>query len=129
MNEIKKLKDLVLNVLKELPETRDNDNLLVVTIWKQNNLSNLENFYELYLNGQITSADTILRCRRKLQELIPEVRGENYQLRQAHTGQVKQELKTFMDKKDRSKVRQDIKNTIEKMKPLDFSNAQQLGMF
>lgn len=68
---------------------RDNDELLVVRFWcdelKQKNivvksLGAIE-FMKLYRDGLITSADSISRARRKVNENCHELRGKSYKNR------------------------------------------------
>lgn len=87
MNQIKKL---VQRLLEEQPALRDNDNLLMSTIWKQQ--SNIFNFFYRFESGKIYSPESIRRTRQKIQEDYPHLRGELYQARQKHQAKVKQDL-------------------------------------
>jgi len=87
MNQIKKI---VQRLLEEQPALRDNDNLLMSTIWKQQ--SNIFNFFYRLESGKIYSPESIRRTRQKIQEDYPHRRGELYQARQKHQAKVKQEL-------------------------------------
>ena len=42
--------------------------------------------------GKFTSSETITRVRRKLQEEFPDLRGKNYDKRQAKQSEVKKDL-------------------------------------
>ena len=83
-------KELVLKLLEQYPQTRDNDNLLMSIIWRKE--SNLFNFYSRLESGKLTPAETIRRCRQSLQKANPELRGKMYDLRQKHQAKVKKEL-------------------------------------
>lgn len=89
---MKKLKRFTINetvkqLLSEDPALRDSDAKLVVRIWRQElkdsgEFFSLTVFFSLYEAGKITSADSITRCRRKLQEELPSLRGDSYAVRQ-----------------------------------------------
>jgi hypothetical protein len=88
-----KLKAIIQRVeqwLEEKPDLRDSDEKLVSNIWYDDlRLKNIKtregsylHFLSLYGTGQLTSADSITRARRKVQEDNPHLRGENYEKRQ-----------------------------------------------
>ncbi len=83
-------KKLVLKLLEQYPQTRDNDNLLMSMIWRKE--SNLFNFFHRLESGKLTPAETIRRCRQRLQLDHPELRGTMYELRQKHQAKVKKDL-------------------------------------
>jgi len=87
MNQIKLI---VQRLLEEQPALRDNDNLLMSTIWKEQ--SNILNFFQRLERGKLHSPETIRRARQKLQEDFPHLRGELYEVRQKRQEKVKQEL-------------------------------------
>jgi len=97
---ILKVSTIVKNVLIESKESRDNDNLLILKVWAIQN-PELRNdrsltyysFAKLFLNGSLSSAESITRARRKIQEEIETLRGYNYKSRQTHQEKVKEELK------------------------------------
>jgi len=74
----------VLKYLNEDPPTRDSDELLIAKFWYHEmfdkNISAIQ-FLVNYSEGQYTSADFITRCRRKLQEETPGLRGASYSVR------------------------------------------------
>lgn len=72
-------------ILKSIPETRDNDRLLVSEIWNQEiGLVYFSDFLSELERGNISHFETITRIRRRLQEKRPELRGESYEMRQHH---------------------------------------------
>ena len=87
MNQIKLI---VQRLLEEQPALRDNDNLLMSTIWKEQ--SNILNFFQRLERGKLHSPETIRRARQKLQEDFPHLRGELYEVRQKRQEKVKKEL-------------------------------------
>ena len=92
------IKDTVEDLLKRFPHLRDSDEKLVANIWHSSirklggaNLSAFE-FLQIYANGNIPNSESITRCRRKIQEENPELRGKNYQERQEKQETIKEEL-------------------------------------
>lgn len=81
MNEqYERVKEILINN----PEAKDNDNLLLAMIWTDDLVKGEYSSYEvLYLlsKGSLTNPESIRRCRQKLQEEIPELRGEKYNQR------------------------------------------------
>lgn len=87
MNQIKLI---VQRLLEEQLALRDNDNLLMSRIWKEQ--SNILNFFQRFESGKLHSPESIRRARQKLQEEFPHLRGELYEVRQKRQEKVKQEL-------------------------------------
>ena len=93
-------KQLVIQLLTQKPQMRDNDEYLVAWIWKleleskgyptPNTPSQL--FLKMLAEGQFTSSESITRMRRKVQEEFKELRGEKYNQRQANQSKIKKEL-------------------------------------
>lgn len=100
MVNLKQIGPRVKRVLEDNPVTRDNDNKLTVIIWSWElrekghdpNLLSAQGFLKMYYEGKLTNSESITRARRKLQELHPELRGNNYQVRQANQEKVKKDL-------------------------------------
>ena len=94
--EIKTVMDRVKWLLERYPHLRDSDNKLVANIWHQE-LHKIDDVYpftflEAYAEGKITTADSITRARRKIQELHPELRGENYNKRHNEEKKVRKNI-------------------------------------
>ena len=75
--------DLVKSQLVIDERTRDNDNLLLSKIWYRefkiiDNTNDLVNFFIALSDNKLSSAESIRRCRQKVQEIHPELRGESY---------------------------------------------------
>lgn len=95
--------DTVRMLLEQYEDLRDSDEKLVTMIWKRQlvefaftQTARADLFFGLYEKGNITAADSITRCRRKLQEEIPALRGSSYNDRQhIHTAAAKDELKAI----------------------------------
>ncbi len=87
MNKIKKI---VQRLLEQQPALRDNDNALMVTIWKGE--TSVIDFFYSFENGYLTSPETIRRSRQKLQQENVELRGLSYEARQKLQIKIKSEL-------------------------------------
>lgn len=75
----KKLEDIIRPILEILPKTRDDDSLLYIEYCRKVNASVLGMRFEDVLEFRnrlgIKSIESVGRCRRKLQEKCPELRG------------------------------------------------------
>ena len=95
------VKDLVKEILTAEPETRDNDNLLVLKVWKKQQplLSEKDlSFWTFaidFKNGKFASTESVRRVRQKMQEEHAELRGKKYALRHAEQTNVKNQLKNM----------------------------------
>ena len=99
---IRALEDKVRGVLLSHPESRDNDQLLVSIIWMNDvggpdNCKAMSAWELLKLNSRkkLSNIVSIWRCRQKLQELYPELRGDKWDDRQKHSKKVKNEIKKW----------------------------------
>ena len=90
---------LIKSLLIEKEAYRDDDELLTARVWFDELKYELAvdpytessvAFMQLYSKGKITTADTITRARRKVQEENKELRGNNYVERK---GKKQQEVK------------------------------------
>ena len=87
-------------VLGNMVDARDNDNLLIAVIWEkqiaqrgfQIAAMTAWNLLKMVVDGHLSSTESITRARRKCQELYPELRGANYNKRQANQSDVKKQL-------------------------------------
>ena len=95
------IKDIVAHILTHEPETRDNDHLLQLKVWSEqlpklrNKNTSFWDFALIYKDGKLASSESIRRCRQKLQELHPHLRGEKYKERHAEQSNVKNQLKNM----------------------------------
>jgi len=81
-------KQKIAAILMNHPKSMDDDNLLQALVWKGEmagnpNISAMD-FLRLYSAGSFTSPETIRRCRQKLQEEYPHLRGSKYKIRHDH---------------------------------------------
>jgi hypothetical protein len=87
-------------LLTQYSDFKDNDQQLVAWFWKLEmeahgypaSSTQTQTFFKLMAFGKLTSADTITRVRRLVQEESPELRGKKYDERQAKQSQVKKDL-------------------------------------
>lgn len=93
-----KIKPTVANVLLNKPDTRDDDILLILTIWDlQANIESYEQFKTMLKNGQLAIPETIRRSRAKLQEDNVELRGKNYEKRKEIEELMSKQIKLDFD--------------------------------
>jgi hypothetical protein len=94
------IKKTVIELLTQYSDFKDNDQQLVAWFWKLEmeahgypaSSTQTQTFFKLMAFGKLTSADTITRVRRLVQEESPELRGKKYDERQAKQSQVKKDL-------------------------------------
>lgn len=92
--------DRVKTLLKENPRLRDADTSLVSNIWyreiknlgKNPNKISAFDFLSIHSEGRLSNSESIRRCRQKLQEEFPELRGQKYEARQNNKGNIKEDL-------------------------------------
>jgi len=98
-NSLKNNKEKVKYILENNKKTRDNDNYLVALFWYYENPKIMDNtitiheFLRSFKNNMLVSPDIITRSRRKLQELNPLLRGENYNKRHKSAEYIKNNIK------------------------------------
>tara|TARA_R110000787_G_C13243605_1_gene428559 strand:+ start:135 stop:554 length:420 start_codon:yes stop_codon:yes gene_type:complete len=116
---IKEKVNRVEEILREYPESRDNDNELLAEYWRQElmvikhenmgiprkvvNINDsgdaalthreIDLVHFIVRSGILSQPDSITRARRKLQEEVPSLRGEKYHKRHSAIPKVKQEIK------------------------------------
>jgi len=84
IKNISAIKDKIIFLLENYPHLRDDDNKLIANIWHNEVSINLDakSFLSLLAKGKLTNTETIRRCRQKVQEQHPELRGTKYKYRQ-----------------------------------------------
>ena len=92
-------KDLIAKLLSDYPHLRDDDYKLISEIWQYESVDptniTAAQFLTDFGNSKYTSPETIRRCRAKLQETMPELRGEKYYERHRHQTDVVDQLNNF----------------------------------
>ena len=96
----KALKEVIQSLLIKHPHLRDDDNKLLANVWFQS-VTPLEeawmDFLAIVAKGDLPSPKAISRCRRKLQEMHPVLRGEMWYKRHKMQEQVVFELREMND--------------------------------
>ena len=94
---MKNILDKVISLLTTHPSLRDSDDKLTATIWYQstNKVKEMDAMTLLhkFAEGKLPSYESISRCRRKVQEEKPELRGLKWEKRHKNTKKVKNEIK------------------------------------
>jgi len=98
--KINKTKDKVIYLLKQYPALRDDDSRLIANYWnaelQAKNISVSEcRMYELLqmiATKELATPESIVRMRRKAQEDMVELRGEEYNRRHREQHNVQQDL-------------------------------------
>ena len=98
---IKQVKQVVTEALEKDTRARDNDNLLLARVWfnqigeKLMHMSAYD-FLKTLADGDLYKPYSITRCRRKVQELNSDLRGESYNKRKKDmTEKIKEEIRTM----------------------------------
>ena len=96
---MKNIKDKVKFLLIKYPELRDDDNKLLTMFycsevggWDALQEISAHDFFMNLINNKYTNFESIRRVRCKLQEINPELRGENYVSRKILAEVVKEEI-------------------------------------
>jgi hypothetical protein len=97
IKKLKQAKDKVKALLVKSPHLRDDDNKLIATYYYHESQSNLLkitalDFLHEFADGKFTNPETIRRCRQRLQEECPELRGKLWHEKQHAGNEVKKEV-------------------------------------
>ena len=99
MKKISSVYKQVTFFLAKYPPLRDNDERLMANIWwkflgeyEVDNMS-ARDILKRLAKGDLPSYESISRCRRKIQETTPMLRGATWELRHKRQKSVKNELK------------------------------------
>ena len=102
---IKGVRDIVTKLLTDNPHLRDDDEKLLANVYWQRvsstllhklspeQLEGVKLFLKEVADGNLPNYQSISRCRRKLQQTNPSLRGKLYDKRHEMTSFVKDELK------------------------------------
>ena len=105
--KVKKHEKMVKVFLTSLPHLRDDDMKLLASVWWQeirNKGLDMHSYsahdtLKLLADGKLSNPSSIRRCRAKLQELHPELRGQRYKDRKNNqTNEVAREIRYWNDK-------------------------------
>ena len=93
--------DEVHSFLVNYPVLRDSDERLTANIWSKailppHNLDNIsaKGLLTKLSEGKLPSYESISRCRRKLQELYPDLRGDKWYKRHKRADNIRKEIVT-----------------------------------
>ena len=102
IQKIKNREFVVTDMLTKHPKARDNDSLLLAYVWMyqaggKNYITDIsmKDFILDFIDKRFAEAEGIIRCRRKLQEKHPELRGELWDERHKMSESVKEEILTW----------------------------------
>ncbi len=93
-----KLEEWVKDQLSRKPEIRDDDRRLIANFywWVSGSADSpltLREFLSKFVSDKLPMPDSILRTRRRLQEMYPELRGEKYEERAGYRQQVESNVR------------------------------------
>ena len=96
MKKLFSVADDVKLFLTKYPSLRDDDEKLMANIWNSH-IGNLEDvdakeILHMLANHELPSYESISRCRRKLQELYPDLRGDKWYKRQERAEKIRKEI-------------------------------------
>lgn len=96
------IKGKVEELLRAYVSYRDNDHILITTIWRNQLIekgldqsASINQFAGYLVNGVLSNPESIRRSRQKLQEIHPELRGDLWYARHKYQNEVRKELKEF----------------------------------
>ena len=94
---MKNMLDKVINLLTKHPSLRDSDERLTANIWHRHtkNVDEIDAITLLsrFAEGKLPSYESISRCRRKIQEEKPELRGKKWAKRHSKQKVIKEQIK------------------------------------
>lgn len=102
MKDIENISKRVLAYLQSIPETRDNDSMLIGYIhwgdlkklYGNPNNCPIKDYFKLLKDGNLSPVDSITRARRKWQEKTPSLQGTRWVERHTKkTDEAKQQIK------------------------------------
>ena len=88
------VKQRVKSILETNKDAKDCDRLLISIIWSEDSvyIEDKKDFLDMLINGELTSPETIRRCRQRLQEESETLRGYKYKLRKQLGEEVRQSI-------------------------------------
>ena len=100
--KIKNVKNKVTEILENHTKSRDNDMQLLAIVWNielggKEVSSNMDTFHFFCLlsKKKLSNPVSLWRCRQKIQEENPQLRGKKWKARQEHSKNVVEELRTW----------------------------------
>ncbi len=96
LDEMKRIKPMIMHLLKTEPATRDDDNLLCVRVWEMQGIvpnSKMQTFKKRLITGKYAMGDSITRTRRILQAKYKSLQGKLYNQRHQAEQRVTNQIK------------------------------------
>lgn len=99
--EILNTKEKVEKLLSEKPHLRDNDHKLIANIWHKElldtgvepkSITGFEFLFTFSNSDVLSNPESIRRCRQKIQEETPELRGNSWKERHKNEEKIEKEL-------------------------------------
>ena len=103
MVDVLNIKERLMKIMIAIPDTKDNDLLLLANVWLKQlkaegidakKLSALDFIVEFSKDRWINS-ESVTRCRRKIQEDMPQFRGKSWKSRHDIEGKIIDDLNKF----------------------------------
>jgi hypothetical protein len=103
MVDVLNIKERLMEIMKAIPETKDNDQLLLANVWlKELATAKIDakkmsafDFILQFSKDKWTNSESVTRCRRKIQEEMPQFRGKSWKSRHDNEGNVINDLNKF----------------------------------
>jgi len=96
MKKLFSIIDEVEDHITKYPSLRDNDERLMANIWNKYlgdiTFLNCKDILKMLSKSELPSYESISRCRRKIQELKPHLRGEKWVQRQSRANKIRKEI-------------------------------------
>lgn len=95
-DQMLKISPLVADILKTDLESRDDDNILYMAVWKRQGMKGRDSckkFKYRLIMGRYASSDSIGRARRRLQEKNESLRGKLYKQRHDAEKEMRNQIK------------------------------------
>ena len=96
-----KIYERVKKVLTNSPKTRENDTVLMATLWNEDITTGVVRpdsavgFIQTLSAGALTNWESVTRVRRKIMEEDPSLRGLSYVMRKSKAKTVKKQIKAW----------------------------------
>ena len=96
MKKIFSVVDKVEKLLTKYPQLRDNDERLMANIWWDHlpNLGDIsgKDILSMLSKRELPSYESVSRCRRKIQEMHPALRGKKWEARHKRAKKIKEAI-------------------------------------
>jgi len=130
IEKILSITDIVLKVLIEVPEARDNDELLRFKVHAEQRKFirtqgyMLDDYARLCISRKFASHESIRRARQKLQELHPELKGDIHQERERFAEEMRQTMPRLKKRKAAFPLNVSLQSSFEVSPDRDSCNIK-----